>query len=198
MDEFRRLPPRVISLPNPPIEDFATPGQGLGRWRASPTTPWRSFAKNIPTVLPASSPALSPDATSWARWRRPSARSTNLVPPACRFSRRSPATAPWTSPCSRPLYAAMAQARPADLAASRPHRSHAGLCRRAEIPRFEMWWCFGWPYDTSVAMVRPRLLWPVRPLSEPEDHHPPSRRHDPVLRRPHRSRPRRSRPTHHR
>src|SRR6201984_219487 len=20
--------------------------------------------------------------------------------------------------------------------------------------RFEMWWCFGWPYDTSVAMVR--------------------------------------------
>jgi aminocarboxymuconate-semialdehyde decarboxylase len=20
--------------------------------------------------------------------------------------------------------------------------------------RYEMWWCFGWPYDTSVAMVR--------------------------------------------
>ena len=20
--------------------------------------------------------------------------------------------------------------------------------------RFEMWWCFGWPYETSVAMVR--------------------------------------------
>jgi predicted TIM-barrel fold metal-dependent hydrolase len=20
--------------------------------------------------------------------------------------------------------------------------------------RFEMWWCFGWPYDTSVATVR--------------------------------------------
>ncbi len=20
--------------------------------------------------------------------------------------------------------------------------------------RYEMWWCFGWPYETSVAMVR--------------------------------------------
>ena len=23
-----------------------------------------------------------------------------------------------------------------------------------EKSRFEMWWCFGWPYDTSVAMTR--------------------------------------------
>src|SRR5690606_17679681 len=23
-----------------------------------------------------------------------------------------------------------------------------------EQSRFELWWCFGWPYDTSVAMLR--------------------------------------------
>jgi aminocarboxymuconate-semialdehyde decarboxylase len=26
--------------------------------------------------------------------------------------------------------------------------------RTEEKSRFEMWWCFGWPYDTSVAMAR--------------------------------------------
>ena len=26
--------------------------------------------------------------------------------------------------------------------------------REEERGRFEMWWCFGWPYDTSVAMTR--------------------------------------------
>ena len=46
------------------------------------------------------------------------------------------------------------RARPADLAASGAHRRHAGLCAKEQKSRFEMWWCFGWPYDTSVAMVR--------------------------------------------
>ena len=26
--------------------------------------------------------------------------------------------------------------------------------KREAKSRFEMWWCFGWPYDTSVAMTR--------------------------------------------
>src|SRR5919204_250816 len=33
----------------------------------------------------------------------------------------------------------------------------AELCARHPA-RFAMWWCFGWPYDTSVAMVR-LALW---------------------------------------
>jgi aminocarboxymuconate-semialdehyde decarboxylase len=51
------------------------------------------------------------------------------------------------------LFAAMAQL-------DRPIWLHPA--RTASMPdypaeqksRFEMWWCFGWPYDTSVAMVR--------------------------------------------
>ena len=52
-----------------------------------------------------------------------------------------------------PLYAAMAQLdRPIWL---HPARTAAMPDYAAEQKsRFEMWWCFGWPYDTSVAMVR--------------------------------------------
>ncbi len=44
--------------------------------------------------------------------------------------------------------------------------------------RFEIWWCFGWPYETSVAMAR-LFFRSFRSLSPTEDHHPPSWRHDP-------------------
>jgi predicted TIM-barrel fold metal-dependent hydrolase len=53
----------------------------------------------------------------------------------------------------RPFFAAMAQWK-------KPIWLHP--TRTASVPdyaseqksRFEMWWCFGWPYDTSVAMTR--------------------------------------------
>jgi aminocarboxymuconate-semialdehyde decarboxylase len=53
----------------------------------------------------------------------------------------------------RPFFAAMAQWK-------KPIWLHP--TRTANVPdyasetksRFEMWWCFGWPYDTSVAMTR--------------------------------------------
>ena len=60
---------------------------------------------------------------------------------------------PLDEPAFEPLYAAMAQLdRPIWL---HPARTAAMPDYAAEQKsRFEMWWCFGWPYDTSVAMVR--------------------------------------------
>src|SRR5215831_5330058 len=63
---------------------------------------------------------------SRARCKRRGARSRSLAPPACR-----------SSPIS-----------PAGRTASMPDYP------KEQKSRFEMWWCFGWPYDTSVAMVR--------------------------------------------
>ena len=53
----------------------------------------------------------------------------------------------------RPFFAAMADwGRPIWL---HPTRSAATKDYASEEKsRFEMWWCFGWPYDTSVAMTR--------------------------------------------
>ena len=54
--------------------------------------------------------------------------------------------------------------------------------------RFEMWWCFGWPYETTVAMAR-LVFAGVFDRHPAEDRHASSRRrHDPVLRRAHRRR----------
>jgi uncharacterized protein len=53
----------------------------------------------------------------------------------------------------RPFFAAMAEwdrpiwLHPTRTAAVKDYASE-------EKSRFEMWWCFGWPYDTSVAMTR--------------------------------------------
>ena len=193
MDEFGDYR-QVISLPNPPIEDFATPRPrpraGAHRQRrhggALPKTS-RPLCRLRRRAMPhrrhglgrggqaRHQPARRRRRADFLAARRPAARRTRVRAALCRHG----------------------AARPADLAASRPHRGDAGLCRRAEIAL------------RNVVVFRLALrhlgrhgaagvLRPVRPLSEPEDHHPPSRRHDPVLRRPHRPRPRRARPTHHR
>ena len=54
MDEFGDYR-QVVSLPNPPIEDFATPGQGLALARIA-NDAMAELCQSIPTVLPASSP----------------------------------------------------------------------------------------------------------------------------------------------
>jgi predicted TIM-barrel fold metal-dependent hydrolase len=60
---------------------------------------------------------------------------------------------PLDDPRFRPFFAAMAEwdrpiwLHPTRTSAVRDYASE-------EKSRFEMWWCFGWPYDTSVAMTR--------------------------------------------
>ena len=60
---------------------------------------------------------------------------------------------PLDDPKFAPFFARMAhQDRPVWL---HPTRTAAMSDYKKEAKsRFEMWWCFGWPYDTSVAMAR--------------------------------------------
>jgi aminocarboxymuconate-semialdehyde decarboxylase len=60
---------------------------------------------------------------------------------------------PLDEPRFRPFFAALSQLdRPIWL---HPTRTAFIPDYKAEAKsRFEMWWCFGWPYDTSVAMAR--------------------------------------------
>ena len=60
---------------------------------------------------------------------------------------------PLDDPAFEPIFATMAEL---DLPIwLHPARTAAMTDYPAEQKsRFEMWWCFGWPYDTSVAMVR--------------------------------------------
>jgi aminocarboxymuconate-semialdehyde decarboxylase len=60
---------------------------------------------------------------------------------------------PLDDPAFEPIFALMAGLdQPIWL---HPARTSAMTDYGAEPKsRFEMWWCFGWPYDTSVAMVR--------------------------------------------
>jgi len=61
---------------------------------------------------------------------------------------------PLDDPAFEPFFARMAQHdRPIWL---HPSRTAAAISdyKSETKSRFEMWWCFGWPYDTSVAMAR--------------------------------------------
>ena len=60
---------------------------------------------------------------------------------------------PLDRPEYQPLFAALAAH---DLPVWLHPARTAGMTDYASEPRsrFEMWWCFGWPYETSVAMAR--------------------------------------------
>ena len=52
--------------------------------------------------------------------------------------------------------------------------------------KYEIWWTFGWSYETAAAMARLVFSKITGQISEPEDHHPPFRRHRADAGRPHR------------
>ena len=138
----------VISLPNPPIEDIA-PGEGLELARVGNDAMAESCARHPAAVSGFRGGGVADDVDGAVK--EADARSRSWAPAA---SRSSP-----TSPGGRSTSRIRAgvrhdgRARPADLAASRPYRRDAGL-RGGAKSRFEMWWCFGWPYETTVAMAR--------------------------------------------
>ena len=52
-----------------------------------------------------------------------------------------------------------------------------------ELSLYEIWWTFGWPYESSVGAGAHRLFENARRDAESEDHHPSRRRHGSVFRR---------------
>ena len=141
---------QVISLPNPPLEDIVPAAQAADLARIANDAMAELCARH-PQRFPAFVATLSlldPDEAVHEANRAIGtlgARGVQIF--------TNVAGKPLDRPEYRPLFAAMAghdlpvwlhPARTADMT------DYAGEARS----RFEMWWCFGWPYETSVAMAR--------------------------------------------
>ncbi len=149
MDEFGDYR-QIISLPNPAIEDIARPDVGLYLARTA-NDAMAELCRKYPERFPAFVAALCMTDVegSVAEARRAvtdlGARGVLLY--------TNVAGRPLDDPEFEPIFATMAEL---DL----PIWLHpVGTAAIPDYPaekksRFEMWWCFHWPYETSVAMVR--------------------------------------------
>jgi uncharacterized protein len=149
MDQFGDYR-QIISLPNPPIEDFAPGAVGLELARIGNDAMAELCARHpqrFPTFVAALS--LTDVAGSVAEARR---AVKELHAGGVQIF-TNVAGRPLDEGAFEPIFATMAEL---DLPIwLHPARTASMTDYPAEPKsRFEMWWCFGWPYDTSVAMVR--------------------------------------------
>src|ERR1700704_5139403 len=140
---------QIISLPNPPIEDVAEGGEANNLARVA-NDAMAELCTKYPDRFPAFVAAVSMHDVDAAiaeadRAIRMGARGVQTF--------TNIAGHPLDEPRFRPLFAAMAAH---DLPIwLHPARTSSMPDYTAEQKsRFEMWWCFGWPYETTVAMVR--------------------------------------------
>jgi uncharacterized protein len=149
MDQFGDYR-EIISLPNPPIEDLATGEVGLYLARIG-NDAMADLCVRHPARFPTFVAAVSMTDVegSVAEARR---AVTELHAGGIQIF-TSVAGKPLDDPSFEPIFQVMAELdRPIWL---HPARTAAMTDYAAEPKsRYEMWWCFGWPYDTSVAMVR--------------------------------------------
>jgi predicted TIM-barrel fold metal-dependent hydrolase len=149
MDQFGDYR-QIISLPNPPIEDFAPGAVGLELARIGNDAMAELCARHpqrFSTFVAALS--LTDVAGSVAEARR---AVKELHAGGVQIF-TNVAGRPLDEGAFEPIFATMAEL---DLPIwLHPARTASMTDYPAEPKsRFEMWWCFGWPYDTSVAMVR--------------------------------------------
>ena len=149
MDQFGDYR-EIISLPNPPIEDFATGEVGLELARIGNDAMAELCARHparFPTFVAALSMTNVEGSVEEAR-RAVKELGAGGVQIFTNIAGRPLDDTPY-----EPIFATMAELdQPIWL---HPARTSAMPDYASEPKsRFEMWWCFGWPYDTSVAMVR--------------------------------------------
>jgi aminocarboxymuconate-semialdehyde decarboxylase len=140
----------IISLPNPAIEDIAKPDVGLQLARIANDS-MGELCRKHPERFPAFAAAvcLTDIDGSIVEVRRAvkdlGARGVQIF--------TNIAGEPLDQPKFDPFFATMAEL---DLPVwLHPTRTAAMSDYASEKKsRFEMWWCFGWPYDTSVALLR--------------------------------------------
>jgi uncharacterized protein len=149
MDQFGDYR-EIISLPNPPIEDFATGDVGLNLARIGNDAMAELCAQHpqrFPTFVAAVSMTDVEGSVKEAR------RAVKELGAAGIQIFTNIAGKPLDTGEFEPIFATMAELdQPIWL---HPARTAAMPDYAAEQKsRFEMWWCFGWPYETSVAMVR--------------------------------------------
>jgi predicted TIM-barrel fold metal-dependent hydrolase len=141
---------QIVALPNPPIEAFAEPRQGADLARIANDGMAKLVAR-YPDRFPGFIAALSMndiDASMQELERAITGLGAVGVQVFTNVNGK-----PLDALEFQPLFAAMAAH---DLPIwLHPARSAETTDYAAEKQsRFEMWWCFGWPYDTSVAMAR--------------------------------------------
>jgi uncharacterized protein len=140
----------IISLPNPPIEDLATGLVGLELARIGNDAMAELCARH-PQRFPSFVAAVSmTDVEGSVKEAR---RAVKDLGAAGIQIFTNIAGKPLDDGAFEPIFATMAEldqpiwlhpARTADMSDYAAEKKS----------RFEMWWCFGWPYETSVAMVR--------------------------------------------
>lgn len=141
---------QVISLPNPPLEEIAQ-GEVAQQLSRVANDVMAELCAQHPERFPAFVAAVSLDDVDAALREAERAIKTLGARGIQIFS--NIAGHPLDEPRFAPVFAAMAGF---DL----PIWLHPA--RTASMPdyaaenrsRFEMWWCFGWPYETTVAMAR--------------------------------------------
>ena len=150
MDQFGDYR-EIISLPNPPIEDFAgSADAGLNLARIA-NDAMAELCTQHPARFPTFVAALA--LTDVAGSVKEARRAVSQLGAGGVQIFTNIAGRPLDDPAFAPLFATMEEL-------DAPIWLHPA--RTADVPdyaaerksRFEMWWCFGWPYETSVAMVR--------------------------------------------
>jgi len=149
MDEYGDYR-QIISLPNPPIEDIADAQTGATLATIA-NDAMAELCRRHPDRFPSFVAAVSmTDVDSAVTEARRAVKDlgaggiqifTNI------------AGRPLDDPQFQPIFAAAAEY---DLPIWLHPARTAGMTDYAaeEKSRYEMWWCFGWPYETSVAMSR--------------------------------------------
>ncbi len=149
MDEFGDYG-QVITLPNPPLEDITEPAVGAGLARVA-NDAMAELVQKHPDRFPAFVATLAMHDMDAAMdelhraIRDLGARGVQIF--------TNIAGEPLDLPKFQLLFDAMAEydlpiwMHPARAADMSDYKSE-------QRSRYEMWWCFGWPYETSVAMAR--------------------------------------------
>jgi uncharacterized protein len=149
MDEFGDYR-QIISLPNPAIEDIAKPDVGLQLARIANDS-MAELCRKHPERFPAFAAALC--LTDVDGSIKEAQRAIKHLGARGVLIYTNVAGEPLDQPKFEPLFKLMAGL---DL----PIWLHpVGTAAMPDYPaekksRYEMWWCFHWPYETSVAMVR--------------------------------------------
>jgi len=141
---------QIISLPNPPLEEIAG-GETAQKLARVANDAMADLCARHPKRFPAFVAAVSLDDVEAALKEAERAIGELGARGIQIFTNIS--GSPLDEPRFAPVFAAMANY---DLPIwLHPARSAAMPDYAAEQKsRFEMWWCFGWPYETSVAMAR--------------------------------------------
>ena len=154
-ERFRQMDPfgdyrQMISLPNPPLEEITDAETGAELARVANAAMAELVLKN-PDRFPGFIAALAMHDmdTAMVELHRAikelGARGVQIF--------TNVDGKPLDLPQYQPLFDAMAEYDlPIWLHPTRP-ASHSDYASE-ERSRYEMWWCFGWPYETSIAMTR--------------------------------------------